>query len=326
MNRSFLITIIMALALQSASSYTITPKVTYQGANFFPQFNFFTEDDYTHGYVNYVNQSYATDKKLIAVNSDGSVYIGTDSTNIGTGRGRDSVRLESKARYNNGTLIIGDIAHMPSGCGTWPAFWTVGQNSPTTGEIDLIESVNNDDANHMALHTSKGCAMNISSNSQFTGTWEENMLGKPSNNCYDLAANQYEDAGCGIAGATGSYGVPFNKNGGGVYAILWTNTEISGYYFPRASIPADIKSKTPDPTKWGKPFAKFQLGTNCPVTHFKDHNIIINLTYCGDWAGSAFGDMCPGLGDCNAYVQNNPAAFKDAYWIFNSIIVYNVAA
>jgi len=326
MNRSvYLAIIFLALALQSASSYTITPKVTYQGSNFFSQFNFESEDDPTHGYVNYVNQTTATSQKLISVNFDGSVFVGTDTTNVATGRGRNSVRLSSKATFNAGTLVIADIAHMPTGCGTWPAFWMVGPNWPNSGEIDIIEGVNNAVDCASTLHTSDGCSMDTTLAGQFSGTWGGNMYGQPSNNCYVNAPNQWANAGCGITGATGSYGAPFNTKKGGIYATLWTSTEIDVYFFPRASIPTDITLKAPKPTNWGKPVARFQLGTNCPSSHFANHQIVINLTFCGDWAGNVFSSMCPNMGSCSDYVSQNPAAFKEAYWTINSIHVYSVA-
>lgn len=41
-----------------------------------------------------------------------------------------------------GGISVIDLEHMPSGCGTWPAFWSVGPNWPSAGEIDIIEGVN----------------------------------------------------------------------------------------------------------------------------------------------------------------------------------------
>ena len=47
----------------------------------------------------------------------------------------------------------------------------------------------------------------------------------------------------------------------------------------------------------GQPFAFFP-DTDCDInSHFGPHNLIINLTFCGDWAGAVFdSDGCPG--DC----------------------------
>ena len=56
---------------------------------------------------------------------DATVYLGVDSQSMNPGNGRMSVRLESKASYDQGLIVL-DLAHMPgSTCGTWPAFWYV---------------------------------------------------------------------------------------------------------------------------------------------------------------------------------------------------------
>ena len=51
------------------------------------------------------------------------IYIGTDHTDVASGRGRNSVRLSSKKTYTRGLIIL-DLQHMPGGqCGSWPALY-----------------------------------------------------------------------------------------------------------------------------------------------------------------------------------------------------------
>ena len=108
----FTISIIL-ISIVSSSSYKLNN--TYQGSNFFEQFNFFTHSDYSGGYVAYMNESYCVQNGLINSTSD-QVYIGVDHTNklIVGDEGRPSVRIESKVTYNSG-LFIADIEHMPQG-------------------------------------------------------------------------------------------------------------------------------------------------------------------------------------------------------------------
>lgn len=63
------------------------------------------------------------------------------------------------------------------------------------------------------------------------------------------------------------------------------------------NVPSDVKNGETkvNTDAWGTPFAYFP-STDCDLdSHFGFHNIVINLTLCGDWAGSVFGsDGCPG--------------------------------
>lgn len=45
---------------------------------------------------------------------------------------RQTVRISTKFTYT-GALIIMDSVHMPTGCGTWPAFWSNGTSFPGLG-------------------------------------------------------------------------------------------------------------------------------------------------------------------------------------------------
>src|SRR5271170_1477062 len=52
---------------------------------------------------------------------------------------------------------------------------------------------------------------------------------------------------------------------------------------------------------------------------------VFDTTFCGDWAGSVWsGDaVCASQApSCQSFVQNNPSAFTDAYWLVNSLKVY----
>lgn len=168
----------------------------------------------------------------------------------------------------------------------------------------------------MTLHTNSGCT--ISSTGAFSG-----QMTTP--NCDVNAPGQYANAGCQIATHdTASYGTGFNANGGGVYATEWTSDAISIWFFPRGAIPGDLSGDNPDPSGWGKPSAKFQGG--CDIDqHFQKHNLIFDMTFCGDWAGNVWGQdsVCSSkASSCQAFVQNNPDAFADAFWQVNSLRVY----
>ena len=105
------------------------------------------------------------------------------------GRGRPSVRIETKARYNSG-LFIYDIDHMPTGPGSWPAFWAYGGNWPNNGEIDILEGVNENTFNYMALHTRQGCSMSQNDNTLFSGHWANGPNGQPATNCWTKAPSE----------------------------------------------------------------------------------------------------------------------------------------
>jgi len=179
---------------------------------------------------------------------------------------------------------------------------------PVVEKIDIIEGVNKQSVDQSTLHTNDGCNMNNDNQDMYTG----HMVNK---NCL---GNQ----GCGITASANSYGAPFNNGRGGVFVTEWTNNFIRMYYFPRNNIPADVSRGDPNPSGWGKPYAYFPLGSNCPASHFKDHTMVINLTFCGDWAGQVFNGQCPGMGSCSDYVKNNPQAFEEAYWLINYVAVY----
>jgi hypothetical protein len=299
--------LILLLAVSTAFSYRLHSN--FSGNSFFDGWNFFTAGDPTHGTVDYVNEQTARSAGYIGMRGN-SVYIGCDTKNkVTTGRGRQSVRLTSKDTYNSGLFIM-DLSHMPTGCATWPAWWTVGPNWPNMGEIDIIEGVNKVTTDQSTLHTNAGCVMNNENSTSFTGHWAS------SKNCQG-------NTGCGIIGGSNSYGAPFNSAGGGAYVMEWNGQFIRMFFFPRGRFPSDLTSANPDTSKWGLPYANFFTDGECPASHFKSHQMVINLTFCGDWAGQVFNAQCPGLGNnCANYVKNTPNAFTEAYWAINYVAVY----
>ncbi|KAI4168184.1 MAG: hypothetical protein LQ343_006570 [Gyalolechia ehrenbergii] len=265
----------------------------YSADNFFNMFNFDTFDDPTHGYVNYVDQATAQSQALFHV-TNGQVTFGVDHANVASGRGRNSIRLASKAQYTHGLVVL-DLAHMPGSiCGTWPAL-------PSSGEIDIIEGVNTGSQNQMTMHTSDGCTL--------------------------AGSDCHGSLGCLVKPIdSNNYGTSLNNANGGVYAMEWTSGSINIWFFPRGSIPSDISSSNPNPSAWGSATASFVGGDNCNIDqHFMNNNIIFDTSFCGDWAGSVWAtdSTCSALaGSCQDYVQNHPEAFAEAYWTVNSLKVY----
>ncbi|KAF9236017.1 glycoside hydrolase family 16 protein [Melanogaster broomeanus] len=306
----------MAVAVaSSASAATYSRTSNLVGQSFLNAFTWQAIADPTHGRVNYVSQATAQADGLVLV-SGNQVILRADSTTTlsASGPGRNSFRLQSNAQYTTHVAVF-DIAHMPQGCGTWPA--EVGANWPNEGEVDILEGVNDQSPNLSSLHTSSGCTM--PSSRSMTGTSEGGT------NCDAIATG---DTGCGVASTdTKSYGPSFNSIGGGWYAIERTSTFIKIYFWERgsASVPSDVRSPgtSVNTSNWGTPVAYYP-DTSCDFsTHLGPHNIIINLTFCGDWAGNSgvyAASGCPST--CVDYVNNNPSAFTGAFFEFNSLNIY----
>ncbi|KAK7692231.1 hypothetical protein QCA50_003856 [Cerrena zonata] len=167
----------------------------------------------------------------------------------------------------------------------------------------------------MTLHTSANC--NMPASRTMTGT-------ATGNNC---DVNTSGNTGCGVQAPTAnSYGPAFNAAGGGFYAMERTSTFVKVWFWTRnGNVPSDVRNggSTVNTDAWGTPTAFFP-NTNCDLaSHFGPNEIVINLTFCGDWAGQASifnGAGCPG--DCATFVNNNPSAFTNAFWDIAAVRVY----
>ena len=315
------LTFLTSLALVCTTgwaSYVLEDDYFTDG-DFFDKFSFWDSspsadgEDPTHGFVYYENHPSALDKGLIK-SSRHNAMMTVDSTNEAP-HGRPAVRITSKKMYQSGLIIL-DVEHMPAGiCGNWPSFWTTGPNWPSSGEIDIIEGVNDQTCNMMTLHTGEDCSL-VSDKKLFSGSMGHS-------DCKVVVGG--ENKGCGIeTNDTQTYGKGLNAIGGGVFATEWNSDGISMYFFPRGAVPKDIESGSPVPSRWGMPVATFNGGCDYPKA-FTSQQIVFTNTFCGDWAGNVWGDSCgasTGESSCEAYVQNNPKAFQDAYWSVNGLKVY----
>ncbi|KAF5387384.1 hypothetical protein D9757_005720 [Collybiopsis confluens] len=294
--------------LTRRGSYTL--NTSYEGDNFFDEFDFFSDPDPTQGLVTYQTRENAFSKGLASVQDSVAVLAVDSTSNLAVGANRDSVRVSSKAKFNSG-LFIYDVASMPIGPTTWPALWSTAEdNWPNNGEIDIIEGVTESTTNRITMHTAPGCS--LSTGQANTGTINEQEL-----SC-DASLN--DNSGCPTEdNDTHSWGASFNSAGGGILAELWDpNVGIKIWRWQRDSVPADIMSKDPDPSTWGNPISFIPNGQSCNIAdYFKEHMIIINITLCGSWAGATYS----GTGTCQEAVAV-ASNYVDAQWKINSIRVY----
>jgi hypothetical protein len=152
------------LSLTQCASAGFYLKEKWVGNDFFRDWNWETKNDPTHGRVNYVSQAEAIAKNLSygtsssrfslipldiqthltgisSVENDAFVMRADDWSIVDpSARGRDSVRISTQNAYGESIFVL-DLAHMPAGCATWPAFWTKSQKGPWPhgGEVDIIE-------------------------------------------------------------------------------------------------------------------------------------------------------------------------------------------
>ncbi|KAF9490953.1 endo-beta-glucanase [Pleurotus eryngii] len=307
-----LLILVLPVRFAFAATYNLVDKIL--GTAFLTAFNFQAISDPTHGRVNYVDASTAQRLNLTYAAGDTFILRADSKTVLDpNGPGRNSVRIQSKKTYTTHVSVY-NIRHMPQGCGTWPAVWENGPNWPNGGEVDVLEGVNDKGPNQVTLHTSSGCSMPAS----------RSQTGTPAQNDCNVAVNS--NAGCGVKMSDSrSYGPAFNSNGGGWYAVERTSTFIKAWFWPRnaGNVPADVKNgqTVVNTGSWGTPSAYFP-NTQCDIaSHFKAHNIIINLTFCGDWAGSAYPSSgCPS--SCVDFVNKNPGSFSNAFFDFASLRVY----
>ncbi|KZV69997.1 glycoside hydrolase family 16 protein [Peniophora sp. CONT] len=313
----FPIALSLALAGRSlAATYNIAHST--EGNAFLIDFNVISEHDPTNGLVDYVSLADAQNLGLVSV-VNGNFRTKADHTTVLTGgAGRKSVRMESVATYDR-HVTIWNVNHMPTGCGTWPSLWEYGANWPYTGEVDILEGVNDQGPNSETLHTGPNC--NMPTTQSMSGSFKAGQT-----NCDSSPGGP--GTGCSVSSGKGanSYGPSFNANGGGWYAMERTANFVKIWFWPRgSSVPSDVNAGAAsiNTDNWGTPDSYFP-STSCDIdVEFGPHWLTIDLTFCGDWAGSSSiyaSSGCPST--CEDYVSNNPSAFSEAYFEIPWVKVY----
>jgi hypothetical protein len=179
----------------------------------------------------------------------------------------------------------------------------------------------------MHLHTSNQCS--VVTGLAANPVYDPVSLATGSGDC----SVSHSKTGCGVDGSGASnYGADFNKNNGGVYIMQWTSDFIKIWFFSHGgSLPSTLSDAVPDVSQFGTPQAAFLGGSGCDIdSHFKEHRIVFDTTFCGDWAGLGYptDGTCPLVSgatpvrSCTTYVGNNPSAFTEAYWSINGIRVF----
>jgi hypothetical protein len=95
----------------SGSQYKLIKE--YSGSSFFDDMEFYSEDDPSHGMVDYVDKRTAQQAGLIGTkNGNAMMKIG-----YGNGDGvQKAVRVSTKMTFTGGIMLL-DAYHMPTGCG-----------------------------------------------------------------------------------------------------------------------------------------------------------------------------------------------------------------
>jgi len=260
------------------------------------------------------------------------VYMGTSTESVVQSPGRPSVRISSRDVYNQGLFVI-TLDHIPTGCGTWPAFWMYGEDEdhpwPKWGEYDIIEGAHK--ATHVmtTLHTDANCDQSeLVVGNNFSSKWEPGMSSSPAVNCDVAAEGQWPNQGCSQTGPEGSMGAGFNARGGGTFVAEWDPdaAHIRTWFWTQGSEPVDLAAGNPNPGSWGMPYSFFALDPDaCPAQHFKNMRLVFDLTFCGDLGSPTLQNDCPEIADamtCENFVANYPHSFSEAYWSIRTLDVY----
>lgn len=317
--------VILISGLSSVSAATWTQTTSISGNEFYDDFDWFSETDPTNGLVTYQTQSAARSQNLSYVNSNNHFVMAVSTVPTALS-GRNSVRIQSKASYSDGVYVL-NVTHIPTGCATWPAFWTVTSNLdewPIGGEIDTLEGANDQyTSNLVSAHTKSSCTIpSVVSDQSGTVAYT---------NC---SAYFTGNPGCRVemnGTSTPTWGAALNSAGGGIVAMErsfgTTGQGVRVWYFANSaasSLPSDLKagSSSLNPDNWGTPNAHLPI-SSC-YDDFSAHKIVFDITLCGDWAANTYAESgCSAkFAACSSQVAYNGSSFASAFWEVSSLRLF----
>ena len=354
---------LVALLSSAALARNFTLRDEISGRQFLDRFYFWDYSDPTNGTVNYVDQLTAVANRLVYVDANNRFVMRADNTTIvPAGQGRPSVRIHSNQKVGDG-VIVGKFSHMPQGCATWPAFWTCTTDQwPAGGEIDIVEGANDQGPRNLAsLHTLYGCHIAGGSRSDQSGfSGATNCAFQPgcsssftADNSFGPTFNQNGGGYFAVRRETqlgdpgiGIYFWPITASASSLPAAVGAaadGTSAPKYVVTNSNATGNDLTEL---NKWGRPSAFFANTANSSVSaavlasgngsvcqmpyYFDKHEIIINLSLCGDWAGETFGySGCAAQYNnvsCETFVRNNPSAFSNARWEIDYLRIYENSA
>nr|BAM29293.1 GPI-anchored 1,3-beta-glucanase [Ustilago esculenta] len=313
--------------VSSVSAANWTQTAVIRGNDFFDDFDWFTDTDPTHGLVNYQSRRNAISQNLSFVDGEGHFVMAVSTVPVAL-EGRNSVRITSKNSYADGVYVL-NVTHVPTGCATWPAFWTVTEDIkswPNGGEIDIMENANDEyNGNLVSVHTNTSCTIPKTISGQ-SGTISYT-------NCSAFVSG---NTGCRIemnGTSTPTWGRKLNRAGGGLVAMErsfgTTGNGVRVWYFPNNSpstLPADLKngSTSVSTDNWPQPNAYLPIAS-C-YADFTPHKIVFDITLCGDWAGNTYNQSgCNAqYPACSYQVGYNGSSFNQSFWEVESLRLYTI--
>ncbi|UZJ56678.1 hypothetical protein CBS101457_005998 [Exobasidium rhododendri] len=307
----------LASSLVGAATWNLTDTIAPN--DFETAFDWFNATDPTNGLVLYQTLAEATAANLSVVSNDQFV-MSVDTTEVQLA-GRKSIRITSKKSYSDGVYVL-NVAHVPTGCSVWPAFWTVTDDLdswPIGGEIDITENANDQFPGALSsLHTSSSCTIPSTISAQ-TGTVQYT-------NC---SAYTEGNSGCRSELSSSSWGTTLNNAGGGTFAMErslgTTGNGVRVWFWTKGNEPTDLASgsSSVNPDSWGSPGADFDVASSCNAD-FGPHNIVFDITLCGDWAGNTYNSSgCNAqYPTCSYQVGYNGSSYNQSYWAINDLRVF----